>query len=219
MKTNALTGSGRSPWRRRLRLFSRSPAPCAASSPRPAHGAAPDARSSSTAPGPRRHRRRPGGSTGAATHSRSPTQSRPLAGTSPTFSTAQRRGPGTWPDTCVAVPSEHPPRGSRPSRGCPPNRVNSRFGSVRQLRSGRWQARFPGPDGLMRPADRTFETQTDAEVWLSVIEADIVRGNWFDPDAGRVPLGDCAKRWIAERPGLSPRTVTLYDGLVRLHIA
>jgi integrase len=71
----------------------------------------------------------------------------------------------------------------------------------------------------MRPADRTFATQTDAEVWLTVVEADIVRGAWFDPDAGRVPLGDYAKRWIAERPGLSPRTVTLYDGLVRLHIA
>jgi hypothetical protein len=79
-----------------------------------------------------------------------------------------------------------------------------RFGAVRQLPSGRWQARYPGPDGLMRPADRTFSTQTDAEVWLSVMEADIVRGNWFDLDAGRVPLGEYGERWIAERPGLSP---------------
>jgi integrase len=70
----------------------------------------------------------------------------------------------------------------------------------------------------MRPADRTFSTQTDAEVWLSVMEADIVRGNWFDPDAGRVPLGEYGERWIAERPGLSARTVTLYNGLLRLHI-
>jgi len=93
-----------------------------------------------------------------------------------------------------------------------------RFGAVRQLPSGRWQARYPGPDGLMRPADRTFSTQTDAEVWLSVMEADIVRGNWFDPDAGRVPLGEYGERWIAERPGLSPRTVTLYSGLLRLHV-
>ncbi len=70
----------------------------------------------------------------------------------------------------------------------------------------------------MRPADRTFPTQTDAEVWLTVVEADLVRGTWFDIDAGRVPLGDYAKRWVAERPGLSLRTITLYDGLVRLHI-
>lgn len=93
-----------------------------------------------------------------------------------------------------------------------------RFGTVRQLPSGRWQARYPGPDGLVRAAGRTFATQTDAEVWLSLTEADIVRGSWFDPDAGRMPLGDYAKRWVVERPGLSPRTVTLYDGFVRLHI-
>ena len=94
-----------------------------------------------------------------------------------------------------------------------------RFGSVRQLPSGRWQVRYQGPDGLMRPADRTFPTQTDAEVWLTVVQADLVRGTWFDLDAGRVPLDDYAKRWVAERPGLSSRTITLYDGLVRLHIS
>jgi integrase len=94
-----------------------------------------------------------------------------------------------------------------------------RFGSVRQLPSGRYQARYQGPDGLLRPAPHTFATETDAEVWLTVTEADMVRGTWFDPDVGRVPLGDYAKRWIAERPGLSPRTLTLYEGLLRLHIA
>lgn len=93
-----------------------------------------------------------------------------------------------------------------------------RFGSVRPLPSGRFQARYPGPDGIMRPAEHTFDTQTDAEVWLTVKEAEILRGDWFDPDAGRVPLGEYAKRWIAERPGLSPRTMTLYEGLLRLHI-
>lgn len=41
-----------------------------------------------------------------------------------------------------------------------------RFGAIRQLPSGQWQARYRGPDGLMRPADTTFPTKTDAEVWL-----------------------------------------------------
>jgi excisionase family DNA binding protein len=40
-----------------------------------------------------------------------------------------------------------------------------RFGAVRELKSGQWQARYRGPDGLMRPADRTFPGKTDAEVW------------------------------------------------------
>ena len=42
-----------------------------------------------------------------------------------------------------------------------------RFGAVRELRSGQWQARYRGPDGLMRPADRTFPDKTAAEVWLT----------------------------------------------------
>jgi integrase len=93
-----------------------------------------------------------------------------------------------------------------------------RFGTVRQLPSGRWQARYSGPDGLKRPAPRTFATETDANVWLSVIEAEIVQRNWIDPDAGRIPLGEYAAKWIDERPGLAPRTTALYEGLLRLHV-
>jgi integrase len=93
-----------------------------------------------------------------------------------------------------------------------------RFGSVRQLPSGRYQVRYRGPDGLMRPADRTFDTETDAKVWLTMTEAEMLRGEWIDPDAGRVPLGDYAAAWIAQRPRLAPRTVALYESLLRLHI-
>ena len=93
-----------------------------------------------------------------------------------------------------------------------------RFGRVRQLSSGRWQARYLGPDGLDRPAPQTFPTKRDAEVWLSVTEAELHQGTWFDPDAGCVPLGEYGERWINERPGLAPKTVVLYEGLFRLHI-
>ena len=55
-------------------------------------------------------------------------------------------------------------------------------------------------------------------MWLTLTEAELVRGEWVDPDAGRVPLGDYATTWIAHRPRLSPRTVVLYEGLLRLHI-
>jgi integrase len=93
-----------------------------------------------------------------------------------------------------------------------------RFGSVRQLPSGRYQVRYHGPDGLVRAAPRTFGSETDANVWLTLTEAEMVRGDWIDPDAGRLPLGAYAVTWIAQRPGLSPRTVVLYEGLLRLHI-
>jgi integrase len=93
-----------------------------------------------------------------------------------------------------------------------------RFGSARKLASGRWQARYTGPDGLVRRAPQTFETKRDAEDWLVETEAEILRDEWLDPDAGMVPLGNYAQRWIAERR-LEERTVELYSGLLRNHIA
>jgi integrase len=93
-----------------------------------------------------------------------------------------------------------------------------RFGSVRRLPSGRYQARYPGPDGVVRPADDTFETKTDAETWLTRKEAEILQDDWIDPDAGEVLLCDYGATWIDERPGLRPKTVTLYRYLLRKHI-
>ncbi|HUZ54420.1 MAG TPA: site-specific integrase, partial [Streptosporangiaceae bacterium] len=93
-----------------------------------------------------------------------------------------------------------------------------RFGAVRELSSGQWQARYKGPDGLMRPADRTFPSKTDAEVWLTLKEAEIRNEDWIDPDAGRVPFAQYAATWIEERPDLRPKTVQLYRYLLRRHL-
>lgn len=93
-----------------------------------------------------------------------------------------------------------------------------RFGRIRKLPSGRYQARYLGPDGLERPAPYTFASKTDADVWLVDKETEIRRGDWFDPDAGMVPLSEFGKAWIVERPNLRPRTVALYQGLFRLHV-
>jgi integrase len=93
-----------------------------------------------------------------------------------------------------------------------------RFGAVRQLPSGRWQARYPGPDGIMRPADDTFATKTAAETWLTRKEAEILDGDWIDPDAGEVLVADYGSTWIDERPGLRPKTIRIYRDLLRLHI-
>jgi integrase len=93
-----------------------------------------------------------------------------------------------------------------------------RFGRVRRLPSGRWQARHKGPDGIDRPAPNTFATKTEAERWLSLTEAEIIRDDWIDPAAGRVPFIPYAQSWVAERPNLRPKTLQLYKGLVRLHM-
>ena len=93
-----------------------------------------------------------------------------------------------------------------------------RFGRVRQLPSGRWQARYPGPDGKLRAAPYTFERERDADRWLGEVETDMSRGDWSDPDAAKIPLGVYAKAWVEERPRLGVRTVELYSGLLRNHI-
>ena len=93
-----------------------------------------------------------------------------------------------------------------------------RFGRIRRLPSGHWQARYPGPDGTDRPAPNTFATKTDAGVWLTMKEAEIRAGDWLDPDAGAILFEDYAKPWVAEHPNLRPKTVQLYEGLVRLHV-
>ncbi len=90
-------------------------------------------------------------------------------------------------------------------------------GTVRQLPSGRWQARFRGPDRIMRPAPVTFDTKLDAGGWLKAQTRDVDRGVWTAPDPQRrqrpQTLGQYAEVWLAQRE-LKPRTRALYRGLL-----
>ncbi|GEB51934.1 tyrosine-type recombinase/integrase [Streptomyces cacaoi] len=92
-----------------------------------------------------------------------------------------------------------------------------RFGAVRQYRSGRWTASYQDRTGQEHRAPETFATKTDAEVWLSQVEADLTRGDWRDPDAGAVNFETYALEWLDERD-LAPTTEELYRRLLRLHI-
>jgi integrase len=94
-----------------------------------------------------------------------------------------------------------------------------RFGTVRKLPSGRYQIRYPGPDGRMWPGPSTFERKGDADKALVLIEAQMSAGNWTDPERGKVKLEDYAATWITQRPGLRPRSVDLYRWLLKKHIA
>jgi integrase len=91
------------------------------------------------------------------------------------------------------------------------------FGAVRKLPSGRYQARYPGPDGLMRPAPYTFATARDADDWLAEKQTEIKKGEWIDPDASAVNFEEYALRWVAERK-LAPTSEELYRRLLRLHV-
>ena len=93
-----------------------------------------------------------------------------------------------------------------------------RFGNVRKLPSGRYQARYPGPDGRMRNAPETFARKSDADRYLTLVEAQIARREWIDPERAKVQLGDYARRWIDQRPNLRPRTIHLYGWLLDKHV-
>jgi integrase len=94
-----------------------------------------------------------------------------------------------------------------------------RFGSIRQLRSGRWQIRYPDPGtGLLRPGEKTYATKTDAQIALTQVEADITRGQWTDPDAGAVKFGDFAEAWLRDRK-LSDRSRERNESVIRLHLS
>ncbi len=92
-----------------------------------------------------------------------------------------------------------------------------RFGNLRQRDSGRWQARYVGPDGLMRTAPHTLATEKQAEKWLTLVKSEIIKGEWVPPEAGEVELSGYGQRWIAERK-LAPRTRQGYEYLFKLHV-
>jgi integrase len=81
-----------------------------------------------------------------------------------------------------------------------------RFGRIRRLPSGRWQARYADRSGRDVAAPDTFATKGDAARWLVLVEADMARGQRFDPSAGRVTFRQWADTWL-ERPGKRANSV------------
>jgi integrase len=64
----------------------------------------------------------------------------------------------------------------------------------------------------------TFAYKSDANRWLALTEAELLSGEWPDPEAGRLPFAGYATAWIDERPGLRPKTIQLYRYLLRAHL-
>lgn len=93
-----------------------------------------------------------------------------------------------------------------------------RFGYVRKLPSGRYQASFIGPSGLRQTAPGTFRTKTDADRWLSAAEADILRGAWLNEDLGRQTFGNYARAWLRDHPKMGPRYRETCERNLRLHL-
>src|SRR5437660_3988713 len=83
-------------------------------------------------------------------------------------------------------------------------------------RNGKWQATYRGPDGKERTATR--DRRIDAQRWLDTNQADIARGTWVDPRAGRVTLGEYAEAWGAGQVW-RPSTARAFRIRLETHIA
>lgn len=92
-----------------------------------------------------------------------------------------------------------------------------KFGNIRRLPSGRFQARYKGPDGRLYTAPDTFTDKTDANSWLVLREAEILRRDWTSPDVGKIAFAAYAAEWIDDRV-LKETTEGLYRGLLRNHL-
>jgi len=75
--------------------------------------------------------------------------------------------------------------------------VRRSFGTVRRLQSSRWQTRYQDLQGRQQVAPSTFATKTEASRWLSKLQADMDRGDYFDPKAGAVLFQSYAEEWVA----------------------
>lgn len=52
-------------------------------------------------------------------------------------------------------------------------RTKRSFGQVDKLPSGRFRARYTGPDGQRHKAPLTFDTKGDAETWLTLRRSEL----------------------------------------------
>jgi integrase len=89
-------------------------------------------------------------------------------------------------------------------------------GAVDRLPSGRWRARYRGPDGHRHSA--VFQAKGDADAWLADQRANMRRGSWSDPRLGRITVADWSATWLETTIHLKPSTRAGYESKLRTHI-
>ncbi len=89
----------------------------------------------------------------------------------------------------------------------------------KRVRDGRttWVARWRDPNGRQRK--RSFAKRSDADRFVTTVAADVLRGLYIDPHAGRVTLGEYAShRWLPSLVHVRPSTSELYRAHLRNHV-
>lgn len=97
-----------------------------------------------------------------------------------------------------------------------------RFGEISKLPSGRYRARYVGPDGNRHKAPSTFFTRDDAATWLRSEQKRIEFDEWTPPEARNpatkqptLTVGEFLTDWLARRAhgagALKPSTLQDYQ--------
>lgn len=87
---------------------------------------------------------------------------------------------------------------------------------TRDPRNGRWLARWRDPQHRQRK--KSFGRKVDAERFLAGLLAEMNRGNYLDPAAGKVSVAEFAGVWVGGVSHLKESTAERYRGIVRNHV-
>jgi hypothetical protein len=87
---------------------------------------------------------------------------------------------------------------------------------TRDPRDGRWLARWRDPAGRQRK--RSFRRRVDAERFLVELQAEMHRGRYVDPSAGKVMFRVYADRWLSGLGHLKATTAQRYGEVARGYV-
>ncbi|GAA0585699.1 tyrosine-type recombinase/integrase [Kribbella sandramycini] len=87
--------------------------------------------------------------------------------------------------------------------------------TARWGRGKRWLAGWVDPEG--RERTKAFSTKGPAERHANAMETDRERGEYIDPEAGKVRFEEVAGRWLASRV-VDPSSLIKYESALRLHV-
>jgi integrase len=80
----------------------------------------------------------------------------------------------------------------------------------------RWDVKYR--DDGNRQRMRTFKRRIDAQRFANTVEADVLRGDWIDPDKGKELFSEWATRWLATLGDRKPKTRAGYESIVARHL-
>ena len=86
------------------------------------------------------------------------------------------------------------------------------FGAVSALPSGRYRARFTGPDGIRHAAPCTFASRAEADAYLVKVHAELLRGNALAAIPTSTTVAEYVEAYLRDAARhLRPRTLDLYQ--------